>query len=73
MCHKSSKNMCRRCAALVLVQLSRNPFSKRYQHGLHPISIYQQFAKNPQKLKSLVALRNWGGAKTQRHQRKMGF
>ena len=73
MCNTQSKRFCARCAAAVLVQLSRNQGSKTYKSFLHPIPLQQQFRGNAQKYKSLAALRNWGGANIQRRQRKLGF
>lgn len=40
---------------------------------LRYIPLQQQFRGNVKKYKSLAALRNWGGAKSQGRQRKMGF
>ncbi len=73
MCNPQSKRLCARCAAAVLVQFSRNQGSKTHTSFLHPITLRQQFGGNVQKYKSLAALRNWGGAKIQGRQRKVGF
>lgn len=73
MCNSQSKRLCARCAASVLVQFSRNQGSKTYMGFLRSIPLQQQFRGNVQKYKSLAALRNWGGAKSQGRQRKLGF